>query len=165
MFRKFKFEEDLYGNLKDIPMSTRFKLDQVGLKLGVKSWNRFSPEEKKVLCHLSVRSQGELDCYKEYLLSLLRRLKEKPEWTDPAAAQEERNQWENLGHIPECVYLKALSLKGLITQGEWIRLDDLERYTLFRLSLEKYGDALFARALEEFLGVPAPKPAKAAKAS
>ena len=165
MFRKFKFEEDLYGNLKDIPLSTRFKLDRLGLKLSVRSWNRFSFEEKQVLCHLSVRSQGELECYKEYLLFLLRRLKEKPEWADPAAAQKERNLWENLGHIPESVYLKALSLRGLITPVEWIRLDDLERYTLFRLSHEKYGEALFARALEEFLGFSAPKPAKAARAS
>lgn len=164
MFRKFKFEEPLYETLKDIPLSTRHKLERVGLRLTAKTWNRFSIEEKKVLCHLSVRSQGELDCYKEYLLFLLKRIKEKPEWTNSETAQAERNQWENLGQIPESVYMKALSARGLITPVEWIRLDDLERYALFRLSQEKYNEEIFAKALGEFLGYPAPKPARAAKA-
>lgn len=165
MFRKFKFEEDLYSKLPSIPVSTRYKLDRVGLKLGSKTWNRLAHEEKLVLCHLSVRSQGEQECYKEYLLYLLNRLKEKPEWMDPATSRAERMEWESLGRIPEGVYLKALALKGLITPVDWIRLDDLERYALFRLSFEKYGEALFARALEEFLGAPTPKSAKAAEAS
>lgn len=159
MFRKFKFEESIYEKLQDIPLSTRYKLDRVGLQLGVKSWNRLSAEEKRVLCHLSVRSQGEMECYKEYLLFLLHRLKEKPEWQDRETGKRERAQWESLSRVPENVYLKALSLKGLLTPVEWIRLDDLERYALFRLSVEKYGDALFSKALEEFLGLPTAKPA------
>jgi hypothetical protein len=165
MFRKFKFEESLYSKLPSIPMSTRYKLDRVGLRLGVKSWNRFSIEEKNVLCHLSVRSQGELECYKEYLLYLLQRLKEKTEWLDPEAAKRERSQWENLTRIPETVYLKALSLNSLLSPVEWIRLDDLERYALFRLSAEKYNEPQFVKALEEFLGVILPKAAKISEAS
>jgi hypothetical protein len=161
MFRKFKFEETLYGKLQEIPMSTRYKLDRIGLKLEPKSWNRFSPEEKHVLCHLSVRSQGELECYKEYLLFLLRRHKAKAEWVDTESAKKEKSQWENLNRIPEAVYLKVLALKGLMTPVEWIRLDDLERYALFRLSQEKYTGSLFAQALEEFLGLSMPKQAKA----
>lgn len=159
MFRKFKFEEEIYSKLQGIPMSTHYKLDRVGLKIGVKTWNRFSAEEKQVLCHLSVRSQGEMECYKEYLLYLLNRLKEKPEWLDPETGKKEKAQWENLSRIPESVYLKVLSLKSLMTPVEWIRLDDLERYALFRLSLEKYSDVLFGKALEEFLGLPSAKPA------
>ena len=165
MFRKFKFEEDLYVKLSSIPVSTRYKLDRVGLKLNPKTWSRFAQEEKLVLCHLSVRSQGEQECYKEYLLYLLNRLKEKAEWIDPGTLRAEKMEWESLGRIPEGVYLKALALKGLITPVDWIRLDDLERYALYRLSVEKYGESLFARALEEFLGSTSAKPAKTAEAS
>lgn len=165
MFRKFKFEESLYGKLQEIPLSTRYKLDRVGLKLDTKSWNRFSPEEKHVLCHLSVRSQGELECYKEYLLYLLRRYKAKAEWIDGDTAKKDKIEWENLNRIPEEIYLRVLSLKGLITPVEWIRLDDLERYALFRLSQEKYSGSMFAQALQEFLGLSVTKPAKAAEAS
>src|SRR5580698_1636860 len=161
MFRKFKFEEDLYEKLQTIPMSTRFKLDRIGLKLTPKTWNRFSSEEKQVLCHLSVRSQGEVECYKEYLLYLLHRLKEKVEWFDAEASKREKTQWENLTRIPESVYLKVLTLKGLLTAVEWIRLDDLERYALFRLSTDKYSETQFARALEEFLGISTAKKAQA----
>jgi hypothetical protein len=161
MFRKFKFEEDLYDKLQAIPLSTRFKLDRIGIKVTPKNWNRFSNEEKHVLCHLSVRSQGEVECYKEYLLYLLHRLKEKAEWPDPEALKRERSQWENLTRIPESVYLKVLTLKGLITPVEWIRLDDLERYALYRLSTDRYSETQFARALEEFLGISAVKTAEA----
>lgn len=159
MFRKFKFEEAIYSKLQEIPLSTRYKLDRVGIRMGLKSWNRLSAEEKRVLCHLSVRSQGEMECYKEYLLYLLNRLKEKPEWLDTETGKKERAQWENLSRIPESVYLKVLSLKSLMTPVEWIRLDDLERYALFRLSQEKFGDILFGKALEEFLGFSTAKPA------
>ena len=165
MFRKFKFEENLYRKLQDIPLSTRYKLDKVGIRLTPKAWNGFSHEEKLVLCHLSVRSQGELECYREYLAYLLHRLKEKVESLDPKEVQSEKSQWENLSRIPESVYLKALPLKGLITPVDWIRMDDLERYALFRLSQEKYGEAAFTKALEEFLGFPNLKPAKTAEAS
>src|SRR5581483_652247 len=161
MFRKFKFEEDLYGRLQDIPMSTRFKLDRIGIKLTPKCWNRFSKEEKHVLCHLSVRGQAEEECNKEYLLFLLGRLKEKAEWVEPEISKQEKSQWENLSRIPENVYLKVLTLKGLITAVEWIRLDDLERYALFRLSSDKYSGPQFARALEEFLGIRTAKTAEA----
>ena len=161
MFRKFKFEEDLYEKLQAIPMSTRFKLDRIGLKLNTKSWNRFSSEEKQVLCHLSVRSQGEVECYKEYLLYLLHRLKDKVEWSDPETSKREKTQWENLTRIPESVYLKVLTLKGLLTAVEWIRLDDLERYALYRLSTDKYSETQFAKALEEFLGIFMAKRAEA----
>jgi hypothetical protein len=146
-------------------MSTRYKLDKAGLRLSLKSWLHFSSEERHVLCHLSVRSQGEVECYQEYLAYLLKRLKEKFEPLDPREEQLERTQWESLTRVPEAVYLKALTYNVLLTPTDWIRMDDLERYSLYRLSKEKYGEDRFTRALEEFLGIPIIKPAKAAGAS
>src|SRR5581483_10161915 len=140
MFRKFKFEEAHYQDLSAIPMSTRYKLDRVGLQVDPKTWSQFSMEERRVLCHLSVRSQGEVECYEEFLASLLRRHKAKIEKRDPLESRRERGEWENLNRIPEQVYLRVLKLKKLLTPQEWIDLDDLERYVLYRLSLEKYND-------------------------
>lgn len=31
MFRKFKFEQSIYDRLQGIPLSTRYKLDRVGI--------------------------------------------------------------------------------------------------------------------------------------
>jgi len=165
MFRKFKFEEDIYEKLPSIPFSTQYKLDRIGALLPLKHWNRFSAEEKNVLCHLSVRSQGEMECYHDYLLCLLRRLKEKLEKQDPQASQMEKSQWENLSRVPEGVYLRALRLKAMVTPADWIQLDDLERYALVKLSLEKYSLEQFAKALEEFFGPAILKPAKIADVS
>lgn len=165
MFRKFKFEEEFYEKLSDIPLSTRFKLDRIGIQLSAQSWNRFSHEEKLVLCHLSVRSQGELECYKEYLLYLLQHTHEKAIELDPEISRKEKAQWENLSRVPESVYMKALAFKALITVEDWIRLDDLERYVLFKLAEDQYNEAHLAKALEEFMIIPSKKPAKTAKAS
>jgi hypothetical protein len=156
VFRKFKFEEEIYGKLQSVPLSTQFKLDRVGAKLSTKNWNRFSDEERHVLCHLSVRSQGELECYREYLTYLLRKLKEKADWQDPQVGLLEKAQWENLARIPEGVYLRALRLKVIISPGDWIQLDDLERYALVRLSVENQPMEMFAKALQEFMGISIP---------
>ncbi len=165
MFRKFKFEEGIYEKLPSIPLSTQYKLDRIGAALPLKHWNRFSAEEKNVLCHLSVRSQGEMECYNEYLNYLLRRLKEKLEKQDPQSAQLEKSQWENLARVPEGVYLRALRLKAMVSPADWIQLDDLERYALVKLSMEKYSLEQFAKALEEFFGPSILKPAKIAGVS
>jgi len=151
MFRKFRFEDRIYPDLNDIPMSTRFKLDRVGFQLEPKGWSRFSQEERRVLCHLSVRSQGEVDCYRDYLDFLLKKYKEKVAKRDPESTRQERSEWENLSRIPEMVYFRILKLKKLITPQEWIDLDDLERYVLFKLAQEKRNDDVFALAFEEFL--------------
>lgn len=151
MFRKFRFEEGIYSDLPDIPMSTRFKLDRVGFQLDPKGWSRFSLEERRVLCHLSVRSQGEVDCYRDYLDFLLKKYKEKSIKKDPESIRQERSEWENLSRIPEMVYFRILKLKKLITPQEWIGLDDLERYVLFKMAQDKRNDEIFAQAFEEFI--------------
>ena len=165
MFRKFKFEEVIYEKLPSIPLSTQYKLDRIGTSLPLKHWNRFSSEEKNVLCHLSVRSQGEMECYREYLGYLFRRLKEKVEKQDSQTSQLEKSQWENLSRVPEGVYLRTLRLKALVSPVDWIQLDDLERYALVKLSTEKYSLEQFAKALEEFFGPAILKPNKIAGVS
>ena len=164
MFRKFKFEEELYPHLSSIPLSTQFKLDRAGLRLSSRVWKQLSLEERNVLCHLSVRSQGELDCYRGFVEFLLGKLEEKAEKTDPSAFFQDRALWENLARVPEGVYLQALRLKVIITPENWIQLDDMERYTLVRLSTDSQSEGRFQAALEEFLGCVIPQ-AKTAGAS
>ncbi|HUO56953.1 MAG TPA: nitrate reductase associated protein [bacterium] len=157
MFRKFKFEEDLYASLSSIPLSTQFKLDRAGYRLPVKTWNQLSLEERNVLCHLSVRSQGELDCYRNFVEHVFRKLKEKPEKPEPTTLLHERALWENLAQVPEGIYLRALKLKVMLSPEDWLQLDDMERYALFRLAIETASEKVFHAALEEFLGHKTPK--------
>ena len=63
MFRQFKFEEALYPKLEGIPLSTRFKLDTIGVEFPLPIWGRLALEERWVLCHMPIRSKGERECY------------------------------------------------------------------------------------------------------
>ncbi len=165
MFRKFKFEEGVYEKLQTIPLSTQFKLDRIGISISQNSWIHFSPEERLVLCHLSVRSQGEQDCYRDYLTYLLRHNREPVTPMEQQVVLGEKSQWEGLARVPESVYLRALGLKAMITPADWIRLDDLERYALFKLSGDSPSVHSFEKALQEFLGQTIIKPPKWADAS
>jgi hypothetical protein len=156
MFRKFKFEEPLYGDLDSIPLSTRCKLDAVGLDLPPAAWKALAREEKMVLCHLSVRSQGEKDCYRGYVLHLLKRLDQSPVFLDFARLEREKSEWENPVRIPREVEEQAGKAGFAISQRDWLKMDDLERYALFKLSASPSGTGPFKAALEEFLPLTKP---------
>lgn len=131
-------------------MSTRFKLDAVGVKLSLRTWNRLAEEERLVLCHLSVRSQGERECYRRYLEFLLGRLGDPLEEVDAKRLRAERADWENLTAVPLEVARRAAALGSPLTEEEWIQMDDLERYALVKLAGGKHDHANFQPALEEF---------------
>jgi hypothetical protein len=145
MFRKFKFEEALYEALQDIPYSVRQKIDLAGLRLTTEAWRRLPPEERGVLCHISVRSQGEREVYRAFLILALSRLGLTPEVLEAERLREERARWEDPLHVPEEV-AESSSRAGLpVAEDDWLMFDDTERYVLFRVSQEKperVGDVL-----------------------
>jgi hypothetical protein len=151
MFRKFKFEESLYDGLTAIPLSTLYKLDAVGLELSPEIWRGLPEEERRVLCHLSVRSLGEKNCYNRYVLHLLRRAGESPVFLEPEKMKRERSEWENPVRIPTAVHQQAVAAGFAMAQEDWLKMDDLERYALFKLSGEKRDAERFGSALREFL--------------
>ena len=149
MFRKFKFEESLYASLQEIPYSTRYKMDVVGLRLDLAAWKKLPLEERNVLCHLSVRSQGERDAYREFLVMTLKRSGSEPSFSETMRLENERAQWENPGRMPTAV-VEASFRAGLpLRTDDWLRFDDMERYVLFRVALEK--STLMTQVLAEFI--------------
>ncbi|HEY5039211.1 MAG TPA: nitrate reductase associated protein [bacterium] len=157
VFRKFNFEEEIRPKVGYVPLATRYKLDIVGLRLPKKSWSVLAEEEREVLCHLSVRSQGEKECYRRYLAHLLAKRGERPEFLDPSEIQQERNQWENPILIPVSVRRKMQEAGLSMVEEEWLKMDDLERYVLFRLSKENGSADPFQRALQELREHPRPR--------
>jgi hypothetical protein len=156
MFRQFKFEEELYATLDHIPMSTQFKLDSLGLALPPEAWTQLELPERWVFCHLSIRSRGERECYGQYLSYALKRLKllTKP----PASSADEKKPWEDIGRLPSEVAQKMRDLDLPLFWPEWIKLDDMERYTLFKLCRDNAEKGQLRRAVEEFLGLSRPVP-------
>lgn len=157
MFRKFRFEEANHPKTGYVPLATRYKLDMVGLQISRKSWTRFLEEEREVLCHLPVRSQGEKECYKRFLAHLLAKKGERVEYSDPAEIQRDKEQWENPILIPASVCRKMKEAGFLLNEEEWLRMDDLERYVLFRLSKENDQLNTFDEALKELRAHPRPR--------
>ena len=155
MFRQFKFEEDLYETLDHIPMSTQFKLDSLGLALPEEAWARLELPERWVFCHLSIRSRGERECYSQYLSYALQRLKVSGPSKGPS--KETKKPWEDIGRLPSEVAQKMRDLDLPLFWPEWIKMDDMERYTLFKLCQENADQGQLRQAVQEFLGLSGQK--------
>lgn len=155
MFRQFKFEEPLYQKLDRVPMSTQFKFEAMGLRLPDTVWNQLPLEERWVFCHLPIRSRGEKECYAGYQAYILKRY--------GAAALTENNPsdkkgWEDLSRLPSEVAQKMRDLNLPLFWPEWIKLDDMERFTLYKICRENTGDSLIQQVIQEFLSLPSPSP-------
>ncbi len=150
MFRKFKFEEDFYGQLKCIPFSTRHKLDLAGVKLSLKSWNLFSEEDRNRFCEMPAEGSN-AGRYREALVSLLEKFGEPVKFMEASQLESEKTQWGNLSLVPADVTAKLSQLGPALTVEDWKKLDDLQRFVLFKLSQGKHDHANLGPALKEFL--------------
>ncbi len=152
MFRQFKFEERLYQKLDQIPISTQFKLETLGLELPLEVWTQLVPAERWVFCHLPIRSKGEKECYNGYLAYILRR-HGFPLPPERDTASPEKKAWEDLSRLPSEVALKMRELNLPLFWPEWIKLDDMERFSLHKFCRENSDDALIQQVVQEFLGL------------
>ena len=151
MFRQFKFEESIYEKLDHIPVSTQFKLDSLGVSLPEEAWMRLALPERWVFCHLSIRSRGERECYSRYLSYVLQR--DKMKVPGNTGAQDLKKPWEDISRLPSEVAQKMRELDLPLFWPEWIKLDDMERYTLFKLCKENADKDPIRQAVQEFLGL------------
>src|SRR6266852_612100 len=93
----FGFETDFAGTLHCIPMSVRFKLDQCGIKLSLKQWNRFAAEERQELVKRTCGTLQHVQFYKEYLAKLIEtRASSKVE----IVATDSNPEWADSGRVP-----------------------------------------------------------------
>ena len=151
MFRQFKFEESLYEKLDQVPMSTQFKLDSLGLSLPLETWQRLALPERWVFCHLSIRSRGERDCYVQYLAHVLQR--DKVPLAKAQDLPEAKRPWEDIGRLPSEVAQKMREMDLPLFWPEWIKMDDMERYALYKLCRQSSDPEQVRQAVQEFLGL------------
>jgi hypothetical protein len=152
MFRQFKFEEPTYPKLEKIPISTRFKLDALDLQFSMECWNKLPLEERWVLCHLPIRSRGERESYILYVSYLLRRLGFTASARDNSTPK--KNAWDELSRVPSEVAQKMAELNLPLYWPEWIKLDDMARYAIYKLCQEEADPALIQQLVQELLGLP-----------
>lgn len=144
----FDFEADFAGALYCIPMSVRLKLDQVGVKVSLKQWNRFDRTERDELLRRPCDGAAQQQAYRDYLTSVIRaRTGDEPQHLPV----ELHPEWLDAQRIPAQVseYLRA---KGLppIGPGQWAALSPLKRFVLIKLTRPGHSNENLLPALREF---------------
>jgi hypothetical protein len=144
----FEFETDFAGSLRCIPMCVRLKLDQSGIKLSLKQWNRIPPPERRQLVDRPCNDPIETQAYQRYLVALIEThtktavefapVDESPPWVDSARVPERiRSYASGLGLVPPSV-------------EQWTALTPLQRFALFKLTRPGHSNDNFLPAMREF---------------
>jgi hypothetical protein len=144
----FAFELDFGGTLRCIPMSVRLKLDQVGIKVSLKQWNKMPTEERRQLVERPCDELPQIESYKRYLISLIEKftstdveampVDDSPPWADPNVMPERIGVWaRNLGVAPP-------------SREQWAALTPLQRFALFKLTRPGHSNDNFIPAMREF---------------
>ena len=146
MFHRFQYEAEFYPELSRLPLHVRMKLDLTGIKLSLKQWLAFSFEERKVVCHLPVESEEELDAFVTYMNSLCRRYHDSAAQTFPPVTPA---LWDTPGHIPEPVVKNSRNSGQAITLEEWTHWQFHQRYALYKTAVSKNEPEKFLAVLAE----------------
>jgi hypothetical protein len=144
----FAFELDFGGTLRCIPMSVRLKLDQAGIKLSLKQWNKMPEEQRRQLVERTCDNWPQIESYKQYLISVIQEftktavelteVDESPPWANPAVVPERIAVWaRHLGVTPP-------------SSVQWAALTALQRFALFKLTRPGHSNENFIPAMREF---------------
>ncbi len=155
MFRKLKFEQELYDSLNHIPLSTQYKMDLLGVKFRRESWVKLSLEARQLFCHMSIRTDEDKESYRRHLVYLLKRLRRQVTVLEPLQINKEKSEWANVTSIPLRVYQMVVSLGFTLFHGDWLHLDEFHKYVLVKLSRGNHDGNYLKMALEELLSAPA----------
>jgi hypothetical protein len=144
----FAFENDFVASLRCIPMAVRLKLDRVAIKLTLRQWSRFTPDDRKELLEASCGLPEEIRAYRARLIELVRlRAREdaRPLADQPSAG------WEAAGDVPPALARHARSV-GLAppTADQWRALSPLQRFALIKLTRDNHDNLNFFPAMREF---------------
>jgi hypothetical protein len=129
-------------------MSVRMKLDQVGIKLSLKQWNRIPASKRRELVERHCDGAAEAAVYKAFLVSLIEAhtgtpvefapVDAKPPWADSATVPERISEWaRGLAVAPP-------------SEEQWAALTSLQRFALFKLTRPGHKNENFLAAMREF---------------
>lgn len=144
----FDFEADFVeDNVRCIPMIVRFKLDSCGIKLKLKEWSKMESEERENLASLPCQTTEEIARYKKYLLDTIKAHTgetgtEIPVMTNPP--------WTRTDEIPYPLQEKLKEFNWAISIVQWLKLSELQRFALLKLSYPGHENKNFPKAMKEF---------------
>ena len=144
----FAFESDFAGSLHCIPMAVRLKLDNCGVKVSLKQWNRLTREQRDQLLAQPCDTPQNNRSYRDYLVGIIEtrtgdKAKDLPVESHP--------EWTDESRVPDQVsaYFTAQGLAPL-SLPQWTGLAPLQRYVLIKLTHPGHSNDNFLPALQEF---------------
>jgi hypothetical protein len=144
----FAFEADFVeDNVRCIPMIVRFKLDACGIKLKLSEWSRFTTTERNELADRPCVSLEDIDAYKQFLQGLL--FKRMGTAGTPIAV-DDQPAWANTATVASALHEKASEFGWEITDRQWMRLSNLQRFALLKLCKPGHENRNFPIAMKEF---------------
>ncbi len=145
----FDFERDFAGSLRCIPMSVRFKLDFVGVKLSLLQWSRFGHRDREHLVGMPCDTPEEVADFRALLIFLIESFADEKVKT---LAIGSRPEWSQYDRTPDCVVRSAVD-RGLEPPSAdvWASWSSLQRFALFKLSRPSHDNENVEPALHEFL--------------
>ena len=146
--RMFAFESDFVATLRCVPMAVRLKLDLCGIKLTLRQWSRFTPEDRYGLLVRRCREPAEIAAYRDALTALV---SERTGEVAKALAWTPCAQWDVADSVPAVVAVYA-GTHGLPppTAAQWAVLSRLQRFALLKLTLDNHDNVNFVPAMREF---------------
>lgn len=144
----FAFELDFGGTLRCIPMSVRLKLDQTGVKLSLKQWNRLPEDARRQLVERPCDEPVQIESYQRYLISLIERFTMTSAELLPIDSSP---PWMDDSTIPEriCDWARGLGVASP-SIDQWAILTPLQRFALFKLTRPGHSNDNFIPAMREF---------------
>jgi len=129
-------------------MAVRFKLDRCGIKVSLRQWSRFVPEERNRLLGLRCEHSAEIEAYRKELEQLIQLRSTQPTEYLPIEADP---PWADAGNVPEPVIQYAAGMQvSPPSPRQWAGLSPLQRFALVKLSRAKHDNVNFIPAMREF---------------
>ncbi|MFI0402354.1 MAG: nitrate reductase associated protein [Cyanobium sp.] len=144
--RVYAFESDFAGDLRCLPMAVRRKLDLAGVKLKLVHWHGLTREERQRLLAWA-DDEGSLAAMRTWLLDRSPALPQGPASLLAPAVDE---AWQQESTLPESLAASCRQLGLHLRPQGWAGLDELQRFTLVKLSHPGHEHRNLARALQEF---------------
>jgi hypothetical protein len=144
----FAFELDFGGTLRCIPMSVRMKLDQAGIKLSLKQWNKLPEDARRQLVAKPCVENEQIELYRHYLLSLVETFTES---SPELASVEASPPWTDVAVVPARIVAWARQIDvAPPSPQQWRALTPLQRFALFKLTRPGHSNENFIPAMREF---------------
>lgn len=140
----FRFESEYSDDLKFIPIGIRYRLDLAGLKLGLGAWLDIPVPERFFLLKMPMQTEWEIADFRERLS------RSTADYPPTAIDRSNPKEWANSLPPPKSVTDACKSAGIPLDETIWIRMPELQRFALKKLSTSKRQPDAFRKALDEF---------------